>query len=200
MRTVLLTGVVAALSPLAAAAEEKPTDLLAVKAKLVAKKNSYSLDLGGKTGDEFRKALKDAEKSGRMPSPPVVEMTFELTNTSDKEIKIWTGGDAVQLDLKLTGPGAVNAMPLLAFTTEFRGPIATTLAPGKSVSVPITKLRYGFRGASNMSYWTEPGEYKLAASYKTGIQPPPKGSKESNGFGLVTIAAEPITINVEAAK
>jgi hypothetical protein len=200
----LLTGLLVALIPLAGRAEEKkgkpmPVDL-PVTAKLVAKKTTYSLDLGGKTGEEFRKLLKDAEKGGRLPAAPAVEMTLELTNTTDKEIKIWTGGDPVQIDLKLAGPGAVNAMPLLAFTTEFRGPVATSLAPGKSLSVPITKLQYGFRGASNMSYWTEPGEYKLTASYKSGIQPPPKGSKENEGFGLATITAEPITIKVEAAK
>ncbi len=204
MRLFLLTGVLAALTPLAGRAGEQkdkpmPADL-PVTAKLVAKKTTYSLDLGGKTGEEFRKLLKDAEKGGRLPAAPAVEMALELTNTSEKEIKIWTGGDTVQIDLKLTGPGAVNATPMLAFTTEFRGPVATTLAPGKNLSLPIAKLQYGFRGASNMSYWTEPGEYKLTASYKTGIQPAPKGTTVRDGFGQVTIAAEPITIKVEAAK
>jgi hypothetical protein len=204
MRFLLLVGALAVLAPQAGRAEEKkdkpmPADV-PVTAKLVAKKTTYGLDLGGKTGEEFRKMLKEAEKAGRVPPAPAVDMALELTNTSDKEIKLWTGGDPVQVDLKLAGPGAVNATPLLAFTTDFRGPVVTALAPGKSLSVPITKLQYGFRGASNLSYWTEPGEYKLTASYKTAIQPAPKGSTEQMGFGLVSITAEPITIKVEAAK
>jgi hypothetical protein len=201
MRFLCLTGVLAALAVSSGRAEESDKEVvLPVKAKLVAKTTTYKLDLGGKTAEEFRTLLKDAEKSGRMPPPPAVEMALEITNTSDKEIKIWTSGDPVQIDLKLTGPGAVNARPQLAFTTIFIGPKAETLAPGKSLSLPIAKLQYGFRGASNMSYWTEPGEYKLSATFKTGIQPAPKGVKERDGFGPVTVPAEPVTIKVEAAK
>ena len=204
MRMLLVTGVLAALTPLAARGEDKKDAPkaadLPVKAKLVAKKTTYTLDLGGKTADEFRKLIKDAEKGGRLPPAPAVDMSLEITNTSDKEIQIWSKGDPVQLELMLTGAGAVNAKPLLAFTTDFRAPVPMTLAPGKSLTIPITNLVYGFRGASEMSYWTEPGEYKLAASYKTGIQPPPKGSTVNDRFGVVTIPAEPITIKIEAAK
>ncbi len=202
MRQLLLT-VVLVLLPLTGRADEKkeakPEDL-PVKAKLVAKKATYTLDLGGKTGEEYRKMLKDAEKGGRMPAPPAVDLVLEITNTSDQDVKIWSGGDPVMLSLALAGPSAINAKPLLAFTTDFRGPTATTLAPGKSLSIPITKLAYGFRGAAAMSFWTEPGEYKLTATYTTGIQPPPKGTAVSDGFGLATLRAEPVVIKVEAAK
>ncbi len=203
MRLLLLTGLLAAMFPSFSVAEEKkeekPVDL-PVKTKLVAKKTTYTLDLGGKTGEEFRKQLKDAEKNGRMPAAPTVDLTLEITNTSDKAIKIWTSGDPVHLELTLTGPGAVMASPRLAFTTDFRGPAATVLDPGKTLSIPVTKLQYGFRGASLMSYWTEPGEYKLAATYKTAIQPPPKGTKLYEGFGQVNLTFEPITLKIEAAK
>src|SRR5262249_50808960 len=137
MRLLTLTGMLAALAVPAGRAEEKKEEL-PVKAKLVSKKPTYTVE-AGQTGDAFRKLLKAAEKSGKTPPPPAVEMTLEITNTSDKEIKIWNGGDPVQLDLVLTGPGAVNVMPLLAFTTDFRGPMATVLGPGKTMSIPVTK-------------------------------------------------------------
>ena len=200
MRLLLFTVLLAGLAPLAGRADKEPPISLElpVTTKLVAKKTTYTLDLGGKTGAEYRELLK--EKGGRLPAPPAVELVLEITNASDKDIKIWDRGDPVQLALKLTGAGAVNATPPLAFTTDFRGPSSVTLGPGKTLSIPVTKLQYGFRGLAQMSYWTEPGEYKLSASYTTAIQPPPKGSKLRDGFGMVNIVSEAITLKVEAAK
>ena len=43
-----------------------------------------------------------------------------------------------------------------------------TIAAGKTVEMPIKSLKYGFRNAEKMAYWTEPGEYTLSASLKTG--------------------------------
>ena len=204
MRQMLLTGVLTVLIPLAGLADEKkdaskPADL-PVKAKWVAKTTTYTLNLGGKTSEEYRELLKYYEKAGRMPPPPAVALVLEITNTSDKEIKLWDGGDPVQVNLTLTGNGSVNANPRLVFTRDFRGPSAVTLAPGKSLSIPVTKLVGGFRGMAQMSYWTEPGEYKLTASFQTGVQPAPKGTKDFDGFGKVTVTTEPIVIKVEAAK
>ena len=204
MRLFLWTGVLTALTAFAGRAEDKKEPAvpleIPVKAKLVAKKTTYTLDLGGKTGAEYREQLKAAEKSGAMPPPPAVDLVLEITNTSDKDVKIWDKGDPVVIALTLTGPGAVNASPLLAFTADFRGPSSVTLAPGKSLSFPFSKLQYGFRGAAKMSFWTEPGEYKLKAIFTTAIQPAPKGSKERDGFGQVNVVSEEITLKVEAPK
>src|SRR5262249_7635516 len=150
-----------------------------VTAKLVAKTTTYKLDLGGMTADEYKKAIKDGEKSGKTPASPKVEMSLELTNTSDKEVKIWIGGDPTQVSLDLKGPGAVSVMPPRFFRREFRAPKAVTLGPGKSETIPINSLSYGFRGASADAYWTEPGEYTLTASYVTAISPAPKGSTDA---------------------
>ena len=46
-------------------------------------------------------------------------------------------------------------------------------------------------------YWTEPGEYKLSATFRTAIKPAPKGTKEENGFGRVELKSEPVKITVE---
>jgi hypothetical protein len=171
-----------------------------VEAKLVAKKSAYPLDLGGKSAAEFRQALKEAEKTGRYPAAPAVDLVLELKNTSDKEVQIWTSGDPVRLMLDLKGKAAVNeALKGIAFTLEFRMPKATVVAPGKSVEIPIKQLSYGMRGASHRSYWLEPGEYTLTASYQTGVSPAPKGSTPAEGgFGKVMLTTAPIKLKVEA--
>jgi hypothetical protein len=203
MRQILrILTIVAMVSPVARAddkdkkEEKKPTG--PVQAKLVAKKATYPLDLDGKSGEDFKKEIKAGEKTGKLPKPPVVDLVLELTNASDKEVQLWISGDPVQLTLNLKGPGAVSVMGQRAFTREFRVPKAIALTPGKTHELPITSLTYGFRGVSQQAYWTEPGEYVLEASLKTGLSPAPEGTKAGpDGFGQVTIAAEPVKIKVE---
>jgi hypothetical protein len=203
LRSLLSVAVVAAA--LTARADEPKKDApkaadLPIKAKLIAKKDTYTLDLGGKSVEEFNQALKDAEKTGKYPPAPAVELTLELTNTSDKDVKLWVEGDPNQVMLTLKGPDAVTVAKKAAFTADFRGPKTMTLAPGKSYTVAVNSLQFGFRGASQAAYWLKPGEYTLSASYSTAISPAPKDSKEAGepGFGLATVTSEPIKIKVEA--
>jgi len=201
MRCLIAAAIVAtfALPQMVWADEPKAPDL-PIAAKLVAKKATYKLDLDGKSGDEFKKLLKDNE-GGKLPKPPDVDLALEFTNTSDKEVQFWISGDPTTLNLELKGTGAVSVTARKAFTREFRLPKAMTLAAGKSYSMPITSLTYGFRGVAQQAYWTEAGEYTITASYNTAISPAPKGSKDANdGFGRVTITTEPVKIQVEAPK
>lgn len=172
---------------------------LPVTATLVAKKASYTLDLGGMTPEAYKKSIEDAVQAGKLPpAPPMVELALELKNTSDKEVQVWISGTPVQVDLELKGPGALSVKPRVFFPSIFINPKPVTLAPGKTHSIPVTSLKSGFRGGSIYSYWTSSGEYTLAAAYKTGITPAPEGSKERNGFGMVTLKATPIKLKVEA--
>jgi hypothetical protein len=200
MRIPLVLSLALAL-PLAARAEDKKPDApkdLPVTAKLVAKKTTYALDLGGMTADDFRKALKD-EKARSYPAAPAVELTLVLTNESKKDVKIWVAGDATSLNLELKGPGAVSITAQKIFTREFRAPKVVELAAGKTHEISIASLQYGFRGVAMRAYWTEPGEYTLAASFTTAINPAPDGVKaDTEGFGRVAITAEPVKIKVEA--
>ena len=82
----------------------KPASL-PVTAKLIANKKTYSLDLDGKTPEQFRETLKEAGKSGRYPKPPAVDLTLQLTNTSDKDVTIWGSGDAVPRRAGAEGQG-----------------------------------------------------------------------------------------------
>jgi hypothetical protein len=172
-----------------------------IAAKIVLKKHTYKLDLEGMTADKYAEAIKDGEKTGKLPKVPEIDLVLELTNTGDKDVKMWNTGDPVVLMLDLKGPGAMSVAPLRPMTLEFRVPEAVTLAPGKSLSVPIKSLTYGMRGNSNQAYWTKSGEYTLGATYQTGISPPPAGAKDvEEGFARLKVTADPVKITVEEAK
>jgi hypothetical protein len=170
-----------------------------LQAVLKANKTTYKLDLGGKTADELRKQLKNAADPKQYPPAPEVDLVLELKNTGDQEVQIWVGGDATRLMLELKGEGAVNTeVKGQAFTLEFRAPKAVKLAPGKSHQIEIKKLEYGMRDRSHRSYWLEPGEYQLTATYQTGVSPAPKGAeKAGEGFGRVRVTSAPIKLKVE---
>ncbi|HEY7308675.1 MAG TPA: hypothetical protein VH643_04845 [Gemmataceae bacterium] len=197
--TALLCPLLLAVAAGADETKDKDKPKPPVTAKLIANKGTYTLDIDGMTPEQFRAALKDAETSGKYPKPPAVDLTLELTNTSDKEVQIWQNGDPVQLRLELKGKGAVNARPRRAFTREFRVPHAVTLAPGKSHTIAVKSLQFGFRGVAEQAYWTDAGEYTLTAHFQTGISPPPPDSKAGrDGFARITLTSEPIKIKVEA--
>jgi hypothetical protein len=167
---------------------------LPVEAKLVLKKTTFKLELAS---DELKKQLKEAEKTGRYPMPPMFEMALEVRNRSDKAVQVWQKGDPVTVTLELKGPGAVTHKPRLAFTTIYFAPQAVKLEPGKNVSIPLKGLIGGFRNASEYTYWTEPGEYTLTAKFNTGISPAPEGLKVEEGFARVSIPSDSVKITVE---
>jgi hypothetical protein len=167
--------------------------------KISAKQTKYPLLLGGLTGEQFRQLLKRGEMGeAKMPNPPAVELTIELTNTSNKAIEVYTSGDPVFFTLDLKGPGAVKATLARAFTLEFRMPKATTIPPGKSYTTKLTSLTFGHRGAAEGVFWTEPGEYTLSATFTTGIKPPPaRAETDESGFARVVIPSNTIKLQVE---
>jgi hypothetical protein len=167
-----------------------------VQAILTAKKTTYKLDLGGKSADQFKKAVKEAE--GKYPPAPTIEMVLELKNTSDKDVEVWIAGDETKIMLELKGKGAINAeLKGIAFTADIRPPKPTTIQAGKRHKIEIKSLSYGFRGASNRSYWTEAGDYTLTAHFVTATSPAVKGAKKAEGdFGFVTLTSAPLKIKV----
>jgi hypothetical protein len=195
--------VVAACSVFAAeekkdAAKSDPPGAV-VEAKLVAKKATYKLDLGGKSAEEFKKALDEAATTHEYPIPPQVDLVLELTNTSDQEVQVKVGGTANVVTLDLKGKGAVSVPVKGRITNKLViAPKAVTLAPGKSTEIPITTLAYGFKNSTDQAYWTAAGEYALAAGYKTWVSPGPKDAKtDADGFAAVTLTSAPVKITVE---
>jgi hypothetical protein len=167
-----------------------------LEAKLIASKDTHVLDLGGKTPEQFRQLLK-----GPLPPAPTVELELEFRNSGDKDLKFLVGGTNpdVPLLLKLEGPGAVNlVLPALASAMVSQPPQQVTLAPGKTHKLTIKTLmtnRVGREGSA--SYWTEPGDYTLIATYHTAVSPVPEGAKDNGqGFGRVTVISAPIKLKV----
>ena len=75
-----------------------------VTAVLTSAKPSYSLDLGDKTAEEYRKKI----EAGDYPPAPVVDLSLELRNIGDKDIQIRMGGTTTIIDLDLQGPAALT--------------------------------------------------------------------------------------------
>jgi hypothetical protein len=170
----------------------------AVEAVLVAKKATYKLDLGGKSGDEFKKAIAAGDDTGDYPEAPAVDLVLELRNKSDKDVIVKVGGTMNVLDLDVQGPGATTVTLKKQITPKLiKAPQMVSIPAGKSENVPIAALSFGFKGAKR-AYWTEPGKYTLAASYKTWVSPAPAGAKAGDdGFAEVTLTSAPETIVVE---
>ena len=220
MRNRILAAFVAAAVALTAGAaapvpkpEEKPKadpPGAPLEAKLVVKKDTYTLDRGGKTPEQYRDEAKKA------PPKVDVDLVLELKNTSDKEIKIWIvgdlrdekhqkGGDYVTLKLDLQGPGALNVLVQeVVKAPATPPPTVHAIAPGKTWSLPITSLCHGTHGVAfmslNRSCWTQAGEYTLTATFKTAVSPKPDGAKETKWAhfegGLVTVTTAPVKLKV----
>lgn len=193
MKILLLTLATLLTGALAMADDAKPLTLT------VTGDAAYVLNLGGKSGDEFRKLLADAEQgTERAPEPPAVNLKVTLTNTGSKALDVWTKGDPVVLTLNLKGKGAKSIDPPIAMTQEFRLPVKTTIDAGKSVEFPVKILKSGHRGLTRYTYWTEAGAFGLTATLKTGVSPAPAGApKLDDGFGEVTLTSAPFKITVK---
>jgi hypothetical protein len=139
---------------------------LPLSAKLVLNKDTYDL-AAEQSGPAYRQQLQAAGKAGgRLPAAIPVDMTLELTNTSNAPLVITLDADDCYLGLKLEGPGALALEFQGAMTMEFRLGRTVTVEAGKSVSIPIKALQFGMRNMQAV-YWTETGEYTLTASYRT---------------------------------
>jgi|ERR1051326_4092843 hypothetical protein len=172
-----------------------------LEARIVLNKDTYALNLGGKTADEFRKAVKEAEtKGGAAPGvPPEVDIVVELRNTSEQDIKIWVEGDNTELILDLKGPGAASYTQDIPIGRATIPSKVITIAAGKTHTLPLKSLQ---TGTSNIriqrTYWTETGEYTLVARYRTAIAPAPKGAKDAgDALGHVVVSSAPVKIQVK---
>jgi hypothetical protein len=176
------------------AAEDKKAEG-PITLKLIAKTDKYKFDGGGKSADEYKKALEETAAKlakGERATPPrplPVDLVLQIVNTSKEDVTVYVGGDPNVYTFDLTGgAGAVNMANPVAFTADFRLPKAVTLAPGKSHDIPVKAFADGSRGLSRLVFWTGPGEYKLSATYTL--------SDKDGGKGTV-LKSEPVKITVE---
>jgi RNA polymerase sigma factor (sigma-70 family) len=176
-------------------------------ARLIGVKNSYTLDLGGKSAKDFKAEIDAIAKrplgARRYPAAPQVDLKLELTNTSKKEIKVQVRGNANKLTLDLKGPGVVYAPVVIQnFLPIRRPPVVLTIAPGKSVTIDdMPTLGFPKPGTGSRAYWTTAGNYTLTVDYILGVSPAPAGTKDAgDGFGQVIIHTAPTPLKVVEAK
>jgi len=186
LHTLIAAGVVF-LGATSALADEKQS----LEMKIIAKKDTYPLDLAGKSADEYRKMLTESAKKemfARLLKPPAVDLVLEIKNTGDKGMTILVGGDPNVVTFDLKGPGVYQLHPMLAVTQEFRLPREVILEPGKAHEIPIKFLADGMRNVGRYIYWLDHGEYTLAATYQL--------SATADGVKGQLLKAEPIKLKV----
>jgi hypothetical protein len=154
----------------------------ALELRLLARKDTYALDLHGKSPQQFRKLLDEIAADARkgkprddVPPAPAVEVVLDIRNTSDHEVEIWLGGDDTSLTLELKGSGAASTSYVVYVTADLRGSRPFKLPPGGHISRLVRTLEDGFRGVGHRWYWTEPGDYTLTATCELGSPSLKKG-------------------------
>jgi WD40 repeat protein len=169
---------------------EPPT--VPLEATLTSLKETYTLDLNGKTPDEFATHV----QGWPLPPSPKVDLVLTIRNKGTKTL---TFHRDILLGLHLTGVGAMNH-PMHSYQTEGRGdePKKVTLDPGKTYDIPIQSLD---RGYGEQSYWLLQGEYTLHADCNVWVvSTPDEEDKSSDRSGFVRAKAPPLRVKVVAEK
>jgi hypothetical protein len=170
-----------------------PTDPPGVplEAELVARQDTYTLDLEGDTPEDFSTRV----WFGRaFPDPPQVGLVLKLRNTGKAKITLHNPQDTPTLHLD--GAGALSHPWDTRQTVVGPGAAPVTLEPGESHTIPITELsRDGF------AFWLLPGEYRIMGRYLADVSPAPKGSSQGMGdSGFVEVRFAPVKVTVLPAK
>ena len=91
--------------------------------------------------------------------------------------------------MTLRGEGAAHIALVRPFLADFRVGEILSIKPGGSYEIPLRKLQYGFRDATDRWYWTSPGEYLLEVSLVWPVG-------DSGAFGEHFVTAEPVKLTV----
>ena len=166
----LLSGAVASAQEQDKKKEPKPSP---VEARLIVKKAKYVLPKE-RHGAAFRKRIEEETDCDKLPTAPKVDLIFELKNISQEDVMIWPGGAIIYPDLIVEGKGVVEPNNLMTFSGESSATsVQPTIAPGKTHRLSIKSLNPN--GGTPLTFWCEPGEYTIKATYTvyTGLPPFP---------------------------
>jgi WD40 repeat protein len=165
--------------------------------KLTSAKDTYELDLGGKTAEQFAR-LVDLQSGKPLPPAPAVDLSVTFRNNSDKTL---TFQCRPRVDVYLAGDGAMNhpvsreLMEKAISGGKLPDALKTvTLAPRETYSVPVKSLE-GFAG--RCSYWLLPGAYTLRASCSVAVE---DIRGRVRGFSFRQVATPPLLVNVTPGK
>jgi osmotically-inducible protein OsmY len=134
-----------------------------LKATLIPQQEVYELK-AERSGEAFRRLLRTAERNRHyelLPPAPEVDLIFQLENQSDRPIDVRLGHDSGGFEIMMAGDGAEHIRLERTFPGDFQMGAVVTVEPGADYRIPIRSLQYGFRGATDRWYWTEPGQYTL---------------------------------------
>jgi hypothetical protein len=186
--------------------DPEPPKPQAIAAKLVAKKKTYKLDLGGRTPAKFRDAVKAG--GANLPAPVSVDLVLVITNNTKNDIRIRTTGTTSRVSLNVSGPNVVSAMFTEAVAKGAREPLNyAVLKPKQSVEIPLGQLvsKKATRSFTR-HYWTEPGEYTLSAEFYTLVSKnwmAPAAFKDKDGIkggGVAVGSSQYMTLKTRAIK
>lgn len=131
------------------------------------------------------------------PEPPTVDLQLTITNHSKGTVQLMDrSDDRATLTLVLEGPGAVSARPQRLRTMDMRESPPLILAPGKSHSFRFNRLASGFRGDSDVAYWTSPGDYRVTVRWKTPIARG-AGIMRGDDWSEATLTSNAVTVKVK---
>jgi hypothetical protein len=173
-----------------------------LEATLVSHKESYVLDLGGRTAADSARMVNFNRRFDlpRFDLPPAPEVDLELTlrNVSDESISI---SDPVTIRIALSGDGAMNH-PEVPGQMIGSGPPTEPryLAPGETCTIAIesTPKRH-----ERHSYWLLPGEYTLYATCSVTVSPVAKYSyfkTQDGSSAMIDVEPAPLRLKVVAAE
>jgi hypothetical protein len=161
-----------------------------LEATLASRKESYTLDLGGRTAADFARRV-NFDRGFDLPPTPDIDLELTLRNVSDESVSI----SVFRISVALSGDGAMNH-PEAHLTQVGTSPPTEPhdLAPGESCTVPIKSMgeEYG-----RHSYWLLPGEYTLYATCSVSVTPAPKNSYFTD---MIDVEPAPLRLKVVAAE
>lgn len=179
-----------------------------VALRLMPRRLTYKLDLGGQSAQAFRDMIKRLEDESTRrgwkqdyPPTPAVDFDLEIVNLADQEIQVLLGGSAHPIGIEMEGPGVLPFAPVIPVPAMMCPPATIPLAPGSKYSMAMRQLAGAHLPSINFGssflYWIEPGAYVLKAFWHAGISPAPAGSQvDGQGFGQRTILSDPVTVHV----
>lgn len=144
-----------------------------VEARLIVRQKTYVLP-PERVGEAFKKRIEEETDDDKLPPPPKVDLILELKNISQEDVMIWPAGSITYPDVIVEGPGVIGPENLRSFSGGSSGTsVQPTIAPGKTYRTRIKSLNPG--GGTPLTFWCEPGEYTIKATYTvyTGLPPFP---------------------------
>jgi len=135
-----------------------------VTARLIVKRKTYRLRAEHLT-PEFRRRIEAEPDVNQLPPVPKIRLILELKNTGTTSLSIWPRGGIDVPDVTVSGDGLVRPVNLKSFGGQFS---ATTpqpeIRPGETFQISVRSLNPHNDGLNNV-YWTQPGDYRISASY-----------------------------------